>query len=51
MLRDIVGDQFADAIGEFDDLNFRRAAPAVPDRSALQPDRVTPTLTQETRST
>lgn len=51
VLRDIIGDQFADAMGEFDGLNFRRAAPAVPDRPALQPYRVTPTLTQETQST
>ncbi len=47
VLRDIVGDQLADAIGEFDDLDFRRAAPAVPDRSALQADRATPTLAHE----
>lgn len=49
VLREIVGHQLADAIGEFDDLDFRRAAPAVPDRSALQVDRTTPTLAHQTR--
>lgn len=51
VMRDIVGDQLADAIGEFEDLDFRRAAPAVPDRSAVQADRAVPTLTHELRST
>ncbi len=51
VLRDIVGDQLADAIGEFEDLDFRRAAPAVPDRSALQSDHATPTLAHEVRPT
>jgi hypothetical protein len=32
-LREIIGNQLADTIGEFDDLDFRRSAPAVPDRS------------------
>lgn len=50
VLREIVGDQLSDAIGEFDDLDFHRVAPAVPDRSALQADRSAPTLTREVRS-
>ncbi len=51
VLRDVVGDQLADAIGELEDLDFRRAAPAVPDRAALQVDRVISTLTHDPRLT
>lgn len=35
-LREIVGGQVADALGEFDGLDFRRFAPPVPDRSILR---------------
>ena len=49
VLRDIVGDQLADTIGEFDDLDFRRAAPTIPDRSAVQAEHATPKLAHEAR--
>jgi hypothetical protein len=51
MLREFVGDQFANAIGGFDDLNFRRTAPPGPRPPRPVPDQVTPTLTQKTRPT
>lgn len=35
VLREIVGAPFADTLGEFDDLNFRRSAPSVPERSIV----------------
>ncbi|GAA4660380.1 hypothetical protein GCM10023214_60430 [Amycolatopsis dongchuanensis] len=49
MLRDIVGDQLADSMGEFDDLDFSRAAPTIPDRSAVQTEHATPKLAHEAR--
>jgi hypothetical protein len=49
VLRDIVGDQLADTIGEFDDLDFRRAAPAVPDRSAGPAEHSSAALAEESR--
>ncbi|GAA2972324.1 hypothetical protein GCM10010519_04310 [Streptomyces lactacystinicus] len=49
VLRAIVGNQLADTIGEFDDLDFRRAAPIIPDRSAVQAEHATPKLAHEAR--
>jgi hypothetical protein len=40
LLREIIGSQFTDALGEFDDLNFRRSAPPVPDRSISPTDEI-----------
>ncbi|MGA5304612.1 hypothetical protein ACPCHT_32205 [Nucisporomicrobium flavum] len=51
VLREITGDQLADAIGEIGNMNFRRAAPAVPDRAAIQTDRSIPSLAREARPT
>ncbi|MFD8495812.1 hypothetical protein [Amycolatopsis sp. NPDC059657] len=49
VLRDIVGNQLADSVGEFDDLDFSRAAPTIPDRSAVQAEHATPKLAHEVR--
>ncbi|MEV8609624.1 hypothetical protein AB0383_17125 [Amycolatopsis sp. NPDC051373] len=49
VLRDIVGDQLADTIGEFDDLDFRRTAPIIPNRSAVQAEPASSALAHEAR--
>ena len=51
VLRDVVGDQLADKLGDFDDLDFRRSAPTVPDRSAAQVEPASPKLVYEARPT
>ncbi|GAA2964005.1 hypothetical protein ACFPN0_00365 [Kitasatospora cinereorecta] len=49
VLRDIIGDQLADAIGEFGDLDFLRAAPTIPDRCAVQAEHSASKLAHEAR--